>query len=344
VDFPSSGCGSLGFHSYHTTDNEIGLHLQIAFGEIAALMLFSRAGHRLLAGGIILSLSLLFVTQHVAAQGTTQVLTPFGYRDSANLHRVPEGYELMRMPDTHIRMHNPKTGDYTDFPKPVLATQQSVPSTDNQQRVPFTDNGWITYAFWHNSSSKPISYFVTDWSVPPNPRTYTGQTLFQFNSIEPAAENAILQPVLQFGPSAAGGGEYWAITSWYVIGNQAYTAGLYYVPEGTFLGGQIKLIGQKKGGNCSYTSDFYGYSGTTLTVRNIPQLVWATETLEVYGVSQCTEFPNTVYSLMSSIGITLKGGITPSASWLINDSATDCGVQTTTVINSASNGAVAIFY
>lgn len=294
-------------------------------------MILSRDGHRLLAGGLILSLSLLFAMQDAAAQGATQVLTPFGYRDSAKVHRVPEGYELIRMPDTHIRMHNPKTGDYTDFPKPIAA---------DQQRVPFTDNGWISFASWYNHQGKPISYFGTDWNVPPNPSSYTGQTLFIFNSIEPASYDA----VLQFGPSAAGGGEYWAITSWYVVGDQAYLApGLYFVPEGTFLGGQITLIGHKKR-NFSYTSDFYGYSGTTLTVRDIPQLVRATETLEVYGLSQCTDFPNTAYSLMHSIGITLKGSITPSVGWSINDVATACGVQTTIVVNGASNGAVAIFY
>jgi hypothetical protein len=297
-------------------------------------MIFSRDGHRLLAGGLIFSISFWFAVQDVAAQGATQVLTPFGYRDSANVHRVPEGYELMRMPDTHIRMHNPKTGDYTDFPKPIAA---------DQQRVPLPDNGWITFASWYNHQGKPISYFGTDWNVPPNPSAYSGQTLFQFNSIEPASYDSILQPVLQYGPSAAGGGEYWAVTSWYVVGNQAYVGGLYYVTPGTFLGGQITLVGHKKG-NFSYTSDFYGYSGTTITVRNIPQLVWATETLEVYGVSQCTEFPNTAYSLMYAIGIKLTNGITPYMGWSINDVATDCGVQTTVVNQGASNGAVAIFY
>ena len=281
--------------------------------------------------------------QHVVAQGATQVLTPFGYRDSANVHRVPEGYELIRMPDTHIRMHNPKTGDYTDFPKPIIANQQSVPPTADQHRVPFTENGWVTFASWYNNWGKPIAYFGTDWNVPPKPSAYTGQTLFIFNSIEPASYDSILQPVLQFGPSAAGGGEYWAITSWYVVGNQAYTAGLYYVPEGTFLGGQIRLL-QHKRGNFTYSSDFYGYSGTTLTIRDIPQLIWATETLEVYGVNQCTEFPNTVSTLMHSIGIILSDGVTPYMGWSISNVVTTCGVQTTVVTNGASNGAVAIYY
>jgi hypothetical protein len=314
--------------------NQIGLLLGTASDGIWALMIFSRDGHRLLAGGLIISFLCLLAMQDAAAQGATQVLTPFGYRDSANVHRVPEGYELIRMPDTHIRMHNPKTGDYTDFPKPIVA---------DQQRVPLPDNGWITYASWYNHEGKPISYFVTDWNVPAYPSAYTGQTLFQFNSIEPASFDSILQPVLQYGPSAAGGGEYWAITSWYVEGNQAYYGGLYYVTPGTFLGGQINLIAHKRK-NFSYTADFYGYSGTTITVRDIPQLVWATETLEVYGVGQCTDFPNTAYSLMYAIGIKLTDGITPYMGWTITDVATECGVQTGVVIQGAANGEVAIYY
>jgi hypothetical protein len=326
------------------TTKEIGLLLGIAFAEIKVLMLFSQAGYRLLAGGLILSLSLLLAMQHVVAQDATQVLTPLGYRDRANVHRVPEGYELIRMPDTHIRMHNPKTGDFTDFPKPILANQQNVSVTGNQQRVPFTDTGWVTYASWYNQNKKPITYFGTDWYVPAAPLYYNGQTVFLFNSIEPASSESILQPVLQYGSSAAGGGDYWAITSWYVVGNQAYTAPyIYYVPVGTFLGGQIHLIGQAKR-NFSYSCDFYGYSGTTLTVRDVEKLVWATETLEVYGVSQCSEFPNTSYSLLSAILITLRGGITPPVNWFVTDRATSCGTQTTIVRNGASDGAVAIFY
>ena len=35
--------------------------------------------------------------------------------------------------------------------------------------------------------------------------------------MEPADTSAVLQPVLQWGVSAAGGGNYWAIASWYLL-------------------------------------------------------------------------------------------------------------------------------
>ena len=115
------------------------------------------------------------------------------------------------------------------------------------------------------------------------------------------------------------------------------------MPEGTFLDGEITLIGQQKR-NFSYTSDFYGYSGTTLTIRNIPQLVWATETLEVYSVSACTDFPSTAYTQMYSILIQLKGGTIPGMSWSVSNVSTSCGVQTTVPVDSANGGVVNIYY
>ena len=296
-------------------------------------MLFRRAGNPLFAGGVILSFSLLFAVQHANSQGVTQALTPFGYRDRAKVHRVLEGYELISMPDTHIRMHNPTTGDYIDFPTPVMIPQQTAP---------LPDNGWISYASWYNHGS-PIAYFNTDWNVPPPPSTYDGQTLFLFNSIEPASGIAILQPVLQYGLSEAGGGEWWGIASWFVVGDQAYYTGLYYVPSGTFLAGEIRLTRRQKR-RFSYSADFYGYSGTTLKVTRIPQLVWATETLEVYGVNDCGDFPNTAYTQMSAIQMYLQNGTVPSMSWSINNVATDCGVQTTVVVGGANQGIVNINY
>jgi hypothetical protein len=262
-------------------------------------MSISGKGYRLSAGGVILSLVLACIMQKAEAQVATQVLTPLGYRDSANVHRVPQGYELISMPDTHVRMQNLKTGDYIDFPKPVVK---------NEQRVPFTDNGWVTYAYWHNGTGSPVEYFVADWNVPPPPSTYEGQTLFLFNGI-----------------------------------NQAYFTSLTYVTPGQFLGGQITLIGKKRS-LCSYTCDFYGIPATTLTVRRIPQLTWCSETLEVYGVNQCTDFPNTAYTEMYGINIVLRNGYPPSMQWSVADVQTSCNVQTGISYGGAVNAQVEFYY
>jgi hypothetical protein len=296
-------------------------------------MLLKTTGYHVAAGVILFSLSIALAPQNAAAQGSTQVLTPFGYRDAANVHQIPDGYNhLIRMPDGHIRAVNPVTGAHIDFARP----------TTTAARKPFSDNGWITYASWLNQSGTPVSSFTTTWTVPKAPKAYHQQTLFQFNSIEPSSYDSILQPVLQYGPSAAGGAKYWAVASWYVTGNDAYYSSLVKVKAGQVLVGVITLTSQS-GQNFTYSCEFTGISGTNFSIENISQLTWCTETLEVYGVSACNEFPNTAYSEMDDINV-LTGGKTPSVDWVPTDVATSCGVQTTIVTNGGTDAAVDIYF
>ena len=302
-------------------------------------MLFRGLGRRLVTGNFLLFLLVPFGSQNAAAQSSGQVLTPFGYMDRANVHLVLPGYELAQMPDEHIRMQNPKTGDYKDFPKP-----EDV----NPQTAPLPDNGWITYASWYNPHRSPVAYFSTDWYVPSAPATYTGQTIFQFNSIEPATGKSIIQPVLQYGPSAAGGGNYWVVASWYVYtarngSTQGYFTTPIQVNAGQFLGGQITL-NWKRQGRYSYTSDFYGINGTSLKIDYIPQLVWCTETLEAYHVSQCSDYPNSAYSQMFGIYIYLRNGNNPLMNWSVTNAVYDCGTQTSIVNDGSVNATVYIYF
>jgi len=48
-----------------------------------------------------------------------------------------------------------------------------------------------------------------------------------------------------------------------------------------------------------YTCQFTGISATNYSVSQIAQLTWCTETLEVYGVNACSEFPNIAYRQMA---------------------------------------------
>ena len=66
-----------------------------------------------------------------------------------------------------------------------------------------------------------MSRLTTEWTVPPAPATQNGQTIFLFPGIQNST--MIYQPVLQWGPSAAGGGNYWAVASWYVDGQGGHS-------------------------------------------------------------------------------------------------------------------------
>jgi hypothetical protein len=292
-------------------------------------MLLKTISYHLAAGVTLLSLSAALKAQD-AAPSSKQILTPWGYRDSANFHQIPDGYDLGIMPDGHVRLENPTTGDHIDFEKPASAAVKPLP-----------DTGWQTDANWYNSGDT-VTSFTTAWKVPPAPSNYDGQTLFQFNAIEPASFEAILQPVLQYGVSADGGGEYWAVASWYVTGSQAFASKLTEVKTGKSLTGVIKLISEKNS-LAKYSCEFTGIAKSKFTIKNIPPLVWLTETLEVYNVDVCADYPNTAFSEMSKIDVKIKNKTAP-ATWSISDGETGCGVQTTVVTQGGKDGAVDIYY
>ena len=114
------------------------------------------------------------------------VLTPGGYLPAANVKAVPAGGHVAHVGnDIHLV---DSQGTVIDVSSPTKATIS--------HRVKRFVSGWTAYADWYNTGS-PINYFVTTWAVPNTPATASGQTLFYFNSIEPASGTAILQPVLQ---------------------------------------------------------------------------------------------------------------------------------------------------
>jgi len=202
-------------------------------------------------------------------------------------------------------------------------------------------SGWVAYASWTNSGSSPISYFTTTWSVPPVPATDNGQTVFLFNSIEPASYKAIVQPVLQFGPSAAGGGSYWAVESWYVVGTQAYYSNLVSASVGDTLTGDITLT-STDGSSYNYVCAFENIDGTTLTVTGADQLVWATETLEAYQITAASDYPSGS-TVFSGISLTLSDGSNPPTSWSAVSDPND-GLSTTVNIDGSEGAEVTINY
>jgi hypothetical protein len=137
------------------------------------------------------------------------VLTPGGYRHPSLVHYVPANHAIHRK-DGKQQLLNLATQVATDV-------EEFTPYPGD---VPGFGTGWIAYAHWLNTTGQPITNLRTIWKVPPAPTTQSGQIIFLFNGIDPTnPSDGILQPVLQWGISAAGGGPYWAVASWYVGGD-----------------------------------------------------------------------------------------------------------------------------
>jgi hypothetical protein len=195
---------------------------------------------------------------------TNHVLTPGGYRHKSLVH--------------------PAVGQVVPH-----STRKSLPERTKSLSVPLLGSGWITYASWANTTGKPISLFSTSWVVPPPPATQSGQTIFIFSSLTDSTQDDIVQPVLQWGVGALGGSNNWGVANWYVdsYGN-AYYSSLVQVNEGDLLVGRIALRSQA-GPSFSYVAEFDGIAGTALSVPNVSELTVATETLEAYQISACSD-------------------------------------------------------
>jgi len=273
------------------------------------------------------------INERNIAMADNLVLTPGGFRHPSLVHRVEAGHAV-HFSEGKTRLKNLSTGAMIDVPKHKIQPGD----------VPGFGSGWIVDAFWLNTTGNPVTSFKTTWRVPPIPATSSGQTIFLFNGIDPQdPSQAILQPVLQWGSSHAGGGAFWSVASWYVLGNgQAFFTTPVLVHPGDVLVGVMTLTGQANG-LFSYQSEFQGIPGTQLPVQNVAELVWCNETLEAYSIAACSDYPASDLTPMQSIDLQ-TGNTTPAVHWTPQNRVTDCGQHTVVAIDSGTGGEVDLYY
>jgi hypothetical protein len=208
--------------------------------------------------------------------------------------------------------------------------------------VPDFGSGWIASTSWQNDTGTPVSWFSTTWEVPPEPASDSGQTIFLFNGIQ--SSGMIYQPVLQWGESGAGGGDYWALASWYMDGQSGFGfhSTLVEVDVGDVVTGLIRLTHQADS-SFDYMCEFVGIGDTRLPVQNVEELRDCVETLEAYGITGCNDYPNTHRTRMTSIQIK-TAGVSPALAWSISDDVTDCGQHATVPNGSSIDGEVDLCY
>ncbi|HEY6978375.1 MAG TPA: hypothetical protein VH396_18885 [Chitinophagaceae bacterium] len=270
-----------------------------------------------------------------SAMATEMVLTPRGFMPKDRVHFVESNYSLNIVGNKIQKIEN-TTGrvvqEFEETPAHNTITNEALAS------------GWITYAEWTNTANKPINYFSTTWKVPSRPGTNSGQTLFLFNGMQDGFDFSahILQPVLQWGPSAAGGGPYWAITNWYVSSSNAFYGSLVRVSTGTILQGIMQTT-RRNGSKFNYNSSFKGYPvASSLQVNNARQLFWAAETLESYGVIKNSNYPPDTKIKMDNIQI-LVGSTNAGLDWeAVNLMQTP--QHTKIISNNSPGGEVDIFW
>ena len=263
------------------------------------------------------------------------VLTPAGYMPRTSVHYIGDGFHLSVENGRLQKLENGTGRMAEDFGAVKFTSSQREPEAQ----------GWIAYAYWTNTGTA-ITNFTTTWTVPSAPTNKGSQTIFLFNGMQDGTTSTsyIIQPVLQWGPSAAGGGKYWAVTNWYVSSSQAFYGSLVTVSAGASLTGVMKETAVS-GSNYSYNSSFTGYSSASaLQVNNVPQAFWAAETLESYGVTS----PSTMYPPNTDVALTgiqiLKGTTNASISWTTAQATSGAAQKAVVVSNASPGGQVDIYF
>jgi hypothetical protein len=284
-------------------------------------------------------------TDGTLATATDLVLTPGGYRSSGVVHNIELGSVIDGLGNRFRKLDLISGAVLEDHGELVLkpSGQPLMPLNvaKNPSVVPALGSGWIVYASWTENAS-PVSLFTTSWTVPPPPAVESGQTIFLFNGIQNAS--MIYQPVLQWGPSAAGGGNYWAVACWYADGQggQSFYSSLVKVNPGQVLTGVMTETGKSANG-FNYNCQFTGIANTSLPIQNVQQLTWCVETLECYSLQVCANYPQTCRTAMKNIEIQ-AGGKTVTPAWSATNSVTDCGQHAVVVSNASPGGEVDLFY
>ena len=259
------------------------------------------------------------------------MITPGGPRPKEIVHHIGKDYAVQII-DKRLHKVHKESG------RSIKLSHLAVDDSKSLQKT----KGWIAYAHWSNDTGHPVAEFNTTWIVPDAPSENQG-LLYFFNGIDPSDySTGILQPVLQYGVGAAGGGNYWAIANWYVHGDgTAVHSDLIRVNNGETLTGKMYQVSEVHGAY-TYESEFTQYPKINLQVKNLPELVWFNETLEAYGISSCAGYPKKSLNY-TGISITLNGEALSEVSWATSTGTSKVCNESATVVNkSASNGKVTI--
>jgi hypothetical protein len=277
---------------------------------------------------------------------TELVVTPGGYRPSDMVHKIGADLRLRILTGRlqGVNVSDEPVADYGSVPRdganpamtPGYALPPGVDTPEGSEPVTPLGRGWIAFAHWTNEDNEHVSSFRSTWTVPPEPATRSGQTIFLFVAMQDTIPMTLL-PALQWGPSAAGGGDYWSVASWYVGGTTGavFHGELVPVNVGDELTGVISLVGRQRA-HCDYRCGFEGLANADLPVFKVRDLSRCGEVLAAYGIQQCSDYPDGSAMGFRNIEL-MKGFRRPALAWQPVNTITECG-QHVVILSDANPG------
>jgi len=282
----------------------------------------------------------------VYGQAQGKVLTPSGYIECAT--EVPHGSHVLHDDiNGGFIVTDRQTGALirTIAPCGASRTHRVLTATTAADVDPASSGfrgGWQVYA---KMNVTDLKQFTGQWTVPNAPEKYTGQTVFLFTGLQnedwvppddgPKGKFDIIQPVLQYGPSSAGGGKYWMISSWYVPLGGFWDESVFSTPkivhEGDVIfGNMTRTVSNTP---TSWTIDTYvvgnASSHTSITV-NKPRLStqpFAYVTFESYAdydELNCSMWPTKVATFSN---LAMEGDLEEGMNWSLVQKDTICGAS-----------------
>jgi len=247
-------------------------------------------------------------------------LVPGGLAYTECIHEMPFGSEILPNGDIALNSRVIERVEPCPYPSLVQVPNEGEDTSSTETRIPsaWKPSWWLTS--WWDSPAEITNFHVT-WTVPNNPRTASGQTIFLFPSVTPTNGSAIAQPVLQWGSSAAGGGNYWALGNWILVGESTvYKSPLVSTAPGHTINGAMTR------GNGTATNWTVGFvdvsagSGAHNNNWNSGVSSWRAiqgGVFEVWGVAsnQCNRLPNSTGTVFTHVTVTtVNGSATPAFS------------------------------
>jgi len=250
----------------------------------------------------LFTLTIVFVT--VSSSTEEYGLTPSGYFPVSCIHAIPEGHVVNDL--GHFSYIQDKNGKFVRI-VPPCKQQRPKKSSPRDAVNPFP-NGWSAYA--HAFRAGTFTSYNGTWTVPVTPKDQAAETLFLFTGFQNnfgtlADVTNIIQPVLQWGRSSAGGGKYWSMASWYVdSADNAYWSPLKQTASGHTIQGNMILSGTTW---AITIIDMDTNTPSTLSIATNTTEPYAFVTLEVYSITSCMDYPtgeDTFYDLVFSPAFT----------------------------------------
>jgi hypothetical protein len=282
---------------------------------------------------LALALALAAAAASAAASRTPgYVLTPFGEWPAECVHAVASGTHVHAdESEQSLVLRHAERATYAvprcrSELKPKRAPPRRVAAGAAEPLAPATHgDGWQVYV--HQDVGDNVTALLGVWPVPPAPQEQA-QTLFTFTGLQnidwvppqpqPDQPFDIIQPVLQYGYSAAGGGDYWTIASWYVtLTNDVLYSELERVSEGDVIFGNMTWVADSTWFIDSVNQANNKHSSLTVHRQLLKTQPWTYVTLEVYDVDTCLQYPPEGTQLPYTKLQLFVGGAEQQADWSV---------------------------